>query len=244
MKIRYLSDLHLEFINPTKINDFIKQIPPGPNEICILAGDIGNPYKPHYKQFMTFINNNFKKTFYITGNHEYYNDLNTIEGTDIFLTLFFKKFDNIHFLNNNYVIYENYCFIGTTLWSNITDPSYTINDVKHIPQFNYIKCNELNLQCIQILEDIIQNNKNCIVITHHLPSYLLINDKYKTTKMMPYNQWFYCNLDFIFIKYARHIKCWFYGHTHTPSIQTINNIQFLCNNENDIYDFDKSILLN
>jgi hypothetical protein len=40
-----MSDLHLEFIKPT-IERFLKQIPPGLDEICILAGDIGNPYQP------------------------------------------------------------------------------------------------------------------------------------------------------------------------------------------------------
>jgi hypothetical protein len=45
--IRYLSDLHLEFIEPNKIEQFIEKIPSGVEEICILAGDIGNPY---YKQ--------------------------------------------------------------------------------------------------------------------------------------------------------------------------------------------------
>jgi len=40
--IRYLSDLHLEFIEPNKIEQFIKKIPSGIDEICILAGDIWN----------------------------------------------------------------------------------------------------------------------------------------------------------------------------------------------------------
>ena len=62
MKIRYFSDLHLEFIKPNKIGKFIKQIPPGTDdEICVLAGDIGNPYQSNYDIFMKFISKNFKK---------------------------------------------------------------------------------------------------------------------------------------------------------------------------------------
>jgi hypothetical protein len=67
MKLRYLSDLHLEFIKPNKIENFIKKIPSGIDEICILAGDIGNPYQPNYDIFMNFISKNFKKTFVIAG---------------------------------------------------------------------------------------------------------------------------------------------------------------------------------
>ena len=79
MKIRYFSDLHLEFIKPDKIEEFIKNIPSGIDEICILAGDIGNPYQKNYDIFMNFISKNFKKTFCITGNHEYYNKTKTIQ---------------------------------------------------------------------------------------------------------------------------------------------------------------------
>ena len=53
--IRYFSDLHLEFIKPDKILQFISKIPSGIHEICILAGDIGNPYDRNYDIFMQFI---------------------------------------------------------------------------------------------------------------------------------------------------------------------------------------------
>ena len=73
MKIRYFSDLHLEFIKPNIIERILRKIPLGIDEICILAGDIGNPYQTNYDIFMKFISKHFKKIFYITGNHEYYN---------------------------------------------------------------------------------------------------------------------------------------------------------------------------
>ena len=98
IKLRYFSDLHLEFIKPSQINNFIKKIPCSDNEICILAGDIGNPYQENYDIFMNHISKNFKKSFYITGNHEYYNKTKTIKDTNIFLTEYFTKFDNISFL--------------------------------------------------------------------------------------------------------------------------------------------------
>ena len=177
--IRYLSDLHLEFIKPNKIEKFIKQIPSNIDEICILAGDIGNPYQSNYNMFMEFISKNFKKTFVISGNHEYYNKTKTIKETNTFLTEYFEKFDNISFLNNNCEKYENHCFIGTTLWSKITDPSYKINDVYKIPHFDHIEYNKLNTNSVDFLEDALQNNDNCIVITHHMPSSSLIDIKYK-----------------------------------------------------------------
>ena len=248
MKLRYLSDLHLEFIKPNKLEHFINKIPPGLDEICILAGDIGNPYKSQYDTFINFISKNFKKTFIIAGNHEYYNKKKTLYETNSFLENYFKQFDNISFLNNQYEIYENYCFIGTTLWSKITNPMYKINDVYQIFKFNYIEYNKLNEECVEFLKDTLDDNNNCIVITHHMPSESLIDIKYKTPEILPYNQCFYCDMD-EFIKVNKYkIKCWFYGHTHTSSKVIINEIPFLCNpigypNENNKINFEESIMI-
>jgi predicted phosphohydrolase len=248
MKLRYISDLHLEFINPDKIEQFIRKIPSGMEEICILAGDVGNPYQSNYDTFMQFISKNFKKTFVIPGNHEYYNKTKTIQETNDFMKEYFQKFNNISFVNNNYEYYDNYCFIGTTLWSKITNPSYEINDVYSIPNFDYIQYNRLNMLSVDFLEDALQNNENCVVITHHVPSNSLIDIKYKVTKMLPYNQWFYCNMDEIIETHKNKIKCWIYGHTHSPSNIIINEIPFLCNpigypNENSKINFQMAITI-
>ena len=71
--------------------------------------------------------------------------------------------------------------------------------------------------------------KKCIVITHHVPSFSLIDVKYKTQNMQLYNQWFYCNMDSLIETQIDKIECWIYGHTHTPSDVKINGIPFLCN---------------
>jgi len=246
-KIRYFSDLHLEFIKSNKIDNFIRKISPGMNEICILAGDIGNPYEYNYDIFMNFISKNFKKTFVIAGNHEYYNTTKTIQETNDFIDNHFKKFENISFLNNQFEIYENHCFIGSTLWSKITNPDYKINDVYAIPRFDYIQYNKLNMLSVDFLEHALQTNDNCVIITHHMPSESLIDVKYKAQKMLPYNQWFYCDMDAFIEKNKHKIKCWIYGHTHTPSNTIINEIPFLCNpigypNENKKLDFKTNII--
>lgn len=234
--------MHLEFIKPHKLEKFIKNIPHGPDEVCVLAGDIGNPYTQNYDAFMTFISENFKHTFVIPGNHEYYG--NSIQNANEFMNDYFDKFDNISFLNNDYQQYNGYCFIGTTLWSHISNPDYCINDVYKIKNFDTSDYNKLNSECIAFLEETIQHHHNCIIITHHMPSESLIDEKYKTREMSHYNQWFYCDMDDFIAKNESKIKCWFYGHTHTPSEERIKGIPFLCNpigypNENKHLDFHK-----
>jgi len=248
LNIRYFSDLHLEFFKSDKIRELISKIPSGHDEICILAGDIGNPYENNYNIFMEFMSKNFKKTFVISGNHEYYNKKKNIVQTNKFLKLYFKKYSNISYLNNSYEIYEGFCFIGTVLWSKITNPCYEINDTYQIPNLNCFRYNCLNVECVEFLENTLENNYNCVVITHHVPSYSLIDNKYKTEQFKNYNQWFYCDMDLLIKNKGEKIKCWIYGHTHTPSNVVINQIPFLCNpigypNENEIQNFNSSIFI-
>ena len=249
LKIRYFSDLHLEFINPNKMDHFIKKIQPVmSDEICILAGDIGNPYQSNYNIFMEFMNTHFRRTFVIAGNHEYYNKSKSMDETNAHLAIFFTQFQNIRFLNNSCEYYEDHCFIGTTLWSKITSPTYEINDVYNIPSFDYIQYNRLNMLSVDFLEDSLDKNTNCIVMTHHMPSMSLIDRKYLIPKMLPYNQWFYCDLDDLIKTKKDKIKCWIYGHTHTPASNLIHDVLFLCNpigypNENIDSNFQTNISL-
>jgi predicted phosphohydrolase len=261
MRIRYLSDLHLEFIHPNKLCHILNKIQslnrititPSHNtsEVCILAGDIGNPYQPNYDTFMKLISTRFKKTFVIPGNHEYYNETSTIDDTNVFLENYFKQFNNISFLNNTYEHYKNHCFVGTTLWSKITDTKpfhIKLNDMHRIPKFDCDAYNQLNNMCKDFLKCTVKNNKNCIIITHHVPSYSLIDEKYKVPKMLPYNQWFYNDMDEFVNEHKDNIKCWVYGHTHMSSSKIINNIHFLCNpmgypNESTMHDYNAHIVL-
>jgi predicted phosphodiesterase len=248
MILRYISDLHLELISPSNFIYFLEEIIPNKNEICILAGDIGNPYTENYDIFMDYINESFKKIFVVAGNHEYYNNNKTIEETNDFLLNYFKQYTNISFLNNTFEYYEGYCFVGTTLWSQIKNPEFTINDMYAIKDFDYMKYNSHNKICVSFLEEIIENNNNLIIITHHVPSNDLIDQKYKVSSMLPYNQWFYCDQDYLINENKDKIKCWIYGHTHTPSLKFIHSIPFLCNpigyqNENIHTNFNKTFIL-
>jgi predicted phosphohydrolase len=223
MILRFISDLHLEFYE--NIDKFLSKFAsPIDNEVCILAGDIGNPFKENYDIFMKFISKTFVKTFVITGNHEYYNS--SIQKTNTYLEEYFKQFDNISFLNNKCEFYEGYWFIGTTLWSKITNNEYKINDIDYISDFNCEKYNKLNEECIKFLNDNIKENS--IIITHHVPSYDLIDRHYKRY-MFNYNEWFYCDMNKFIKDNKEKIKAWVYGHTHIQSVKTIENILFLCN---------------
>ena len=268
MKIRYLSDLHLEFIKPvvfsptlnakyaqstaaglqrrSNLAQFIRKIPPGPTEVAVLAGDVGNPKEPSYGTFMEYMNANFKRTFVVAGNHEYYGS--SISDTDILLRTEINRFANIRLLQNEFEIYEDHCFIGTTLWTKITNPRVEINDTNSIRGFSSSECTRMNSINVEWLTRTLETNNNCVVITHHVPSESLIDKKYKTPQMNPYNQWFCCDLDNLIVSNKDKIKCWIYGHTHLPSVKNVGGVPMLCNpvgypGENEEIDFSKNIVL-
>lgn len=124
MLIRYISDIHLELLDSAKIQEYINAIKLNGEDVCVLAGDIGQPND----LFMNHISQIFPKMFIIAGNHEHYNTGRSVEQTTEFLANYYKKFPNISFLNNSVEYYKGYCFVGTTLWSHITMPNYEINE--------------------------------------------------------------------------------------------------------------------
>jgi predicted phosphohydrolase len=218
--IQYLSDIHLEFyedINPLMIQIQCKE------NILILAGDIGNPFLPNYEYFLSFISNTFEKTFIISGNHEYY--YNNIEETNNKIKNIIDKFDNITFLLNSFEDYKGIRWIGTTLWTHIKNPQYTISDISKIPNLTVDKYNEMHFECVKFLEDTI-NDIPCIIISHHLPMYSLTAEQYKNSL---YRQWFNADLDNLIKNNKSVIKAFFYGHTHQNSVQITYDIPFLCN---------------
>jgi predicted phosphodiesterase len=243
MHIQYVSDIHLEFM--TKLPS-IKVMA----DVLCLSGDIGYPYSGIYKDFIIKMSNTFKKIFIITGNHEYYmlgkNQGHTIDEINNKIVSLIKEYNlhNITFLNNSWEEYEGYIFAGTTLWSKI--PSQNINDIhcmndfKQINNMSYYVYNVLHKLACKFIENLIANadkNKKIIMLTHHLPSFELLDEQYKDSN---YNCFYASNSDKYFVE---PIKAWIYGHTHVPNKKNINNIQFVCNpkgypSENFIIKFE------
>jgi predicted phosphohydrolase len=205
-------------------------VPEEEDDILVLAGDIGTPYKKHYRACLAHVNTHFKKTFLIPGNHEYYGNLYTIEEIHAMIEDLVKEFPNIVYLQNSSTVYGGYRFIGTILWSSINDSKYTINDtrmIKNLTIENYQKRHE---ECMDYLEkEVDKSIEPVIVLTHHMPSYNLIGSMYLTGDMKHYNQWFATDLNSFIEKYRNKIKAWIYGHTHTASKKELYGVPMLCN---------------
>lgn len=241
LRIQYLSDLHLEFIAPHEINAAIQRIVPKAR-VLVLAGDIGHPSMPHYAQFLQGVSAKFEHTFFVHGNHEYYGAESVESAVGISRSL---NSDTLHFLHNSSHDIGQFRFIGTPLWTHIADLDYQINDAECIPGFDarlFNRVHRISQTWIHAkINTAEKEGKIPIVITHHMPSFQLIPEKYR--KYGKINQCFASDSDRLI---RPPVAAWIYGHTHTPGAATINRVPCLTNpvgypGENVAPDYGKTV---
>jgi predicted phosphodiesterase len=233
MIIHYLSDIHLELYDITKIPRILQLIIPQSN-ICVLAGDIGYPFEQTYISFLRGIHSKFEHIFLIHGNHEYYQFGNNqgksneeiIQQTHDIISYY--HLDKIHFLHNSHYDLGKYRFIGSVLWSHIEDERYLSNDYDVVYKNSIEEMNQTHFLCKDYIQQaLIQaqtDEKEVIMITHHLPSYRLNHPKY--ARYYQYHQCFSSHSD----EFITHpVKLWIFGHTHSTIHMNINNILCISN---------------
>ena len=216
MNIRIISDIHLEkSSDPNSLINHCFNIFSQfqDNDVLVIAGDVGNPYDKSYYEFLNSISSLFNIVFLVSGNHEYHN--NNIDETDIHIENVTKHFLNVVFLQKKGYIYENVHFMGCTLWTEgICCKKVRTRDLHDIKNFDLNKIQSLNRDHIGWIKNNIKHNS--VVITHHLPSYSLIHEKYKGS----YDNPFYANhLDNILPSNG----LWICGHSHMNTLCYVNN---------------------
>jgi len=222
MKLRILSDLHLEFRKtfdlPLNKND----------EILILAGDIGNPFSDSYQNFIKCTSENYNTVLIVSGNHEYYQPKHYMNSVNEQINNVCSKYNNVHFLNKSTIKIENITFIGCTLWSDISttnkQSANTINDFNRIPNFTRTVYQELFLEHSCWLKETINSTTGKIcVITHHLPSFKLIHPKYSHYTLL--NSFFASNLESL----METVQYWICGHSHSYNECMVGNCKLFLN---------------
>ena len=260
--LQYISDIHLEH----KLNfPKIKRV----ESTLALLGDIGNPFKDNYKEFLKYTSNKWEHVFLLTGNHEYWQQKYNMDDVDNKIRDLITLFPNITFLNNDKYEYENCTILGTTLWSQINNiPKRKFGDDLYIRVNNksitYLGINSLHSSSVSWLQKEILNSshlkkdksdperiiifrqslkidpkriiifrqslkidpKGIIILTHHLPSYKLIIDKYQKSHYKFYHDRFASHLDYMI---CPPIKAWLCGHSHSINETNINGVHCAIN---------------
>jgi len=174
MRVQLCSDLHLEL---KQNRDWLREHPLVPEgELLIIAGDTFHLDKNFESlDFIKKISDDFKMTFLIPGNHEYYGGYNiaTAYGTT---RIEIKK--NVILVNNSTERIEDVNFIFSTLWSNIQrnilDILRGMTDFKRInyngKRFTIDHFNDIHKTCFDFIQKEVKKEGKKVVVTHHLPS--------------------------------------------------------------------------
>jgi hypothetical protein len=222
------SDLHLEFYkNIPKIDNFA--------DCLILAGDIGNIKYNTLDTFLSYVSKKWKYVIYVPGNHEYYNQEYNIDELKKIYRDLVKKYDNIHFLDDDYWDHPNnrYRFIGSTGWSNPKSKNHIngLNDFNHIKNLTYEKFIEMHNISFEFIKKTLHDTNDLIpiIITHFPP--LQENTSHPKYAKDINSSYFANDLHELDIpkKDMDKIPMWISGHTHYSYDITIDKCRFVSN---------------
>ena len=248
MKIRIMSDLHLEMGH--------MHLSPG-GDVLVLAGDIGVVDKPSYLNLIDIWSEMFTHIIYVTGNHEYYKG--DIDKSLKKLKTHFAD-TNVHLLENDHVFIDDVAFIGATLWSDFPTlasehcaNSY-MNDFRIIRRNNYaygfraedarakfdISSAYIRSALGKLRE---QGFTKIVVVTHHAPSRRSISPRFAGHLL---NDAFASDLEEL-IETGR-ADLWIHGHTHDSFDYKVHDTRVICNPRGYVgYElndnFDKTLMV-
>ena len=245
-QIQYISDLHLEHHDKQNQGYLIPSMFLKPSAPYLaLCGDIGNPDLAAYEAFLGWCSRSYTLVFLIAGNHEYYNyrspakgDMHTRKEKISRITAQFK---NVYFLDcSSYYIAEfNIRVLGCTLWSDTSsgDDAKIItymNDARNIlvdkdtethlvPKRMTALFQEEKAWLLNQIQLAKERKEEVLVLTHYLPSFQLIAEKYKDN---PLNMCFASDCEDLL---QVPVKAWICGHSHTGVRKDINGVRCVMN---------------
>lgn len=229
-KLGIISDCHLEFGD-------IKFNIPEEIDILIFAGDMHKSPGYASRAFKKIADLTDAPMLYVLGNHEFYRQ-SFPTAVDKYERLM-EDIPNLYLMNNKDIIIDDILFLGTTLWSDLSDPIESViaegvmNDYKMIknPLKGYTPISPADTtkafkQNVKWLSTELEHNKDekIVVITHHLPSFSLIHKDFKGNDV---NAAYASNLNDLISKYSPDV--WIFGHTHDKVDLTLDRTKFVSN---------------
>jgi predicted phosphodiesterase len=225
MKIRAISDPHLEFHYGPLKKQHLAKLFPFREEPLIIAGDL-EPIAPQQSlAHFCIICDSVPLVIYVPGNHDYYG--RTFEAVEAELARIEEKLKpKLKILRTGEVfMHEGRRFLGDTMWVKDNPGIYSrigmINDPFQIKPF-YEPMLERNRRFLEFMESELKPGD--VVVTHHLPSEKSTPAIFRNSPSQP---WFLCDMESLIGQ--RSPAAWIHGHTHSRSVYKLGETQVICN---------------
>jgi predicted phosphodiesterase len=230
MKIRVLSDLHLEF------QDWI---PPSVSaDVVVLAGDIHSGVEG-----IRWGRERFPESeiIYVPGNHEFYGS----EMQDMLGKMRrVAKQSGVHLLDADSTEIDGVRFLGATLWTDFALYGAEPKDIARsmaigqsmMADYRVIRWKDSgalapeetrdihNLQVAWLTSELPKPfSGNTVVVTHHLPHLNSVHAKYKGDLLNP------CFASDLTALLRPPVKLWIHGHTHESMDYEVEGTRVVCN---------------
>jgi Icc-related predicted phosphoesterase len=230
MKIRVLSDLHLEFQAWAP--------PPASADVVVLAGDIDSGAegirwgREHFPE---------SEIVYVPGNHEFYGS----EMQDMLGKMRrAAKQSGVHLLDADSVEIDGVRFLGATLWTDFALYGAEPKDIARsmaigqsmMADYQAIRWKDTGTLAPDDTREIHQLQRawlnrelakpfagSTVVVTHHLPHARSVHAKYRGD---PLNPSFASDLSALL---RPPVKLWIHGHTHESMDYEIGGTRVVCN---------------
>ena len=205
MKILFMSDVHVEFMADRGVDFFTKTQWPD-HDVCVIAGDLCS--SGFIDEAISLVCDTFKEVIYTPGNHEYYGG-RYFEVKNKLLSI---NNNNFHLLMNSAVTLNSQRFLGGTMWFKDYGNDklkMNMNDFHRIAGIDAIY--KENAEFYEFIKN------NCddddIVVTHHLPSYRSVHQRWVGSAL---NKYFVNDVEPLIM--TLHPKIWIHGLIYRPII--------------------------
>ena len=229
MKIRLLSDLHMEGYQ--YYYDYVGE------DLVVLAGDIHTQNR--HRNLLDQIPTNVKVVM-VAGNHEYYGS--EFHTMNMFFAGLENRYHNFTYLQNESTRIDGVDFFGGTMFTDFelyNDPVQASRDVVNgIADFSWIKKRDAHgvdkrwtpqdhvaehYKFCEYLEDWLeQEHTQRVVISHFVPHPVATDPKFEGSLANPY---FICDME----RYMGWEGLWLFGHTHHSVDLKVGNTRLVCN---------------
>ncbi|MCA3083118.1 MAG: metallophosphoesterase family protein [Rhodocyclaceae bacterium] len=224
MKIQVLSDLHNEFLRSPRLIPRVPDV-----DVVVLAGDIDVDCRGLEWARRTFQG----RVIYVPGNHEFY-------GFDFDATR--ERMQavadslGIDLLDPGVVEIDGVVFVGATLWTDfelfgnrereMSIAKKGLNDFRVIKGFSPARSLTRHEEERAFIERELEKHRGrkIVVVTHHLPSWQSVAERYRGDKLAAA---FASHLDELIER--EQPRLWIHGHTHDGFDYVVGETRVICN---------------